>query len=532
MRLARAAALGLVLAAAVPAAAQDEPAAELAAETAPAVIEVRDKLTNDPAVIAVVAERLARSRLIGRITSDPGKEARLAAAKDWIKGDPAAAAHVALGLAGDDASGAANYEDALLSQLAKSYGQNPGAERNLFGRLRKTAKDSKLLKKQSEEMPDDEKRELLRAMFEGKGGGSDQVLAMKADGKPPSDKPSAAAFNGIYDRLSAGNLHGYSAQLLAMQSALNARRPPGAPVLVETGKLDYATLAYPSYAMNYDVDNLEKRLRAERLLTLAKLAGKTPTSRDQADPDLETKLAALVPAGNLSPRLKRRGELSAKARAALAAFLKTAAKAKDRNAISRGLLIELGAKQKETARWIAAAALEEELSRIDELEGFLTPELLAAIAAAPAPADERDAYKRRGEALKATVSRIKANAEKALRLLESDAWAGALADVDRLVAENQDLRRNLPRDIGDYSRVPFIVADSFMIRPRWREWLDDIAVKWAPSLSYSRAAAFRRGRLARSMNVFGLIASGDANAAHAAFAAVVTASSAARESAP
>ena len=517
MKLARAAAFILALTA-VRAAAQDAPASELAAETDPAVIEVRDKLANDPAMAEVVAERVARSRLISSLTKNPDNDARLAAAKEWIKNDPASAAHIALGLAGDDASGNTNYEDALLAQFGKSYEMNPGAEKNIFGRLRKTAKDSKLIKKQSQDMSDDERRELLRTLFEGKGGQSEKVIEARPDGKPPSDKPSTAAFNGIYDRLSGGNLHGYSPQLLALQSALSARRPPGAPALVETGKLDYATLAYPSYAMNYDVGNLEKRLRAESLLMLAKLAGKTLTSRDWADPDLEAKLKAQVPADKLSPRLKRRAELAAKARAALAAFSATAAKAKNPNAISRGLLIELGGKQKETARWIAAAALEEELSRVDELADFLTPELLAAVAAAPAPADERDAYKRRGEGLKAKVAQVKGNAEKALGLLESDAWAGALAEVDRLVAENHDIKRTLSRDIGDYSRVPFGVADSMLTQPRWHEWLDNVAVKWAPSLSYSRAVAFRRGRLARYMNVFELIASGDANAAHTAFA--------------
>ena len=518
MRAARAAALLLSMMA-IRAAAQEAPAPELAAETDPEVISVRDKLTNDPAAVDAVAERIARSRLISSLSKDPDKDARLAAAKEWIKSDPASAAHIALGLAGDDASGTTRYEDALLSQFGKGYEANPGAERNVFGRLRKTAKDSRLIKKQAEDMSDDERREILRTLFEGKGGQTEKVIEGHPEGgKPPSDKPSTASFNGIYDRLSGGNLRGYSPQLLALQSALSARRPPGAPALVETGKLDYATLSYPAYAMNYDVGNLEKRLRAERLLGLAKLAGKTLNARDWADPDLETKLASGFSADKLPARLKRRAELAAKASAALAAFSSAAAKARNPNLISRALLVELGAKQKETARWIAAAALEEELSRIDELSGFLTPELLAAVAAAPAPADERDAYKRRGEALKAKVAQVKANAEKALGLLESDAWAGALAQVDALVAANHDLKLTLSRDIGDYARVPFGIADSLMIQPRWRDWLDNFAVKWAPSLSYSKTVAFRRGRLARYLNVFELIASGDANAAHTAFA--------------
>jgi hypothetical protein len=512
-------ALLLVLLALRPAAAQDEPATTLAEEKDPAIIEIRDKLTKDPAMIESVAERVSRSRLILRLTDDQTKEARLDAARAWIKADPAAAAHVALGLAGDDAAGGSSYEDALLTQLTKEYEHNPAAERNIFGRLRKTAKDSNLLKKQAQDMSEDERREVLRTMFEGQGGESDKVIQMKADGKPSSDKPSTAQFNGIFDRLSAGNLRGYSPQLMALQSALSARRPPGAPALVETGKLDYQTLAYPAYAMKYDSDNLEKRLRAERILALAKLAGRALTARDWADPDLEAKLGGAEAAERIKPRLKKRAELAAKARDALAAFLAAADKAKNPNGITRNLLIELGGKQKESARWIAAAALEEELSRVDDLADFLTPELLAAVAAAPAPAEEREAYKKRGEGLKAKMAAVKGNAEKALALLESDAWSKSLAQVDALVAENQDLKRTLSRDINDYSRVPFGIADSMLTQPRWREWMDDAAVKWAPSLAYSKAVAFRRGRLSRYMNVYGLIASGDANGAHAAYAA-------------
>ena len=513
MRRARAAALLLALAA--PAGAQDASAAAPASETDSAVVAARDKLANDPAARDALAARIARSRLIERLTANPDQGARLAAAREWIKSDPAAAARVAIGLARDDSSETSNYENALLAP-AKSYERNPGAERNLFGRLRKTAHDSNLLRKQSEDISNDEKREILRAIFEGKSAESSKVLTGKADDKAPGGAPSATSFNGLYDRLSAGNLRGYSPQLVALQSALNARRPPGAPALVETGKLDYATLAYPAHAMAYDVDNLEKRLRAERILALAGAAGVSLTERDWHDASLEAKLAARVPAGKISPRLKRRTELVEKVRAALAAFSAAAMKATNPSSITRGLLVELGVKQKEAARWIAVAALEEELSRLEPLENFPTPELLAEIDAVPVAPAERDAYKRRGEALRAAVARIKANAGKALGLLESDAWAGALAEVDRLVAENRSLKRNLGRDVEDFSRVPFLVADSLMTQPRWREWLDDFAVKWAPSLPYSRAAALRRGRLARSLVAFGLIASGDANAAHAA----------------
>jgi hypothetical protein len=516
MRLLRAAAMLTLLAA--PAAAQDEPTATRGAETDPAVIEIRDKLKSDPAIADVVAQRVARSQLIGLVTDDADPAAKLAAAKKWIEADPDAAARVAIGLVHDDQTGKPEYEDNLLLQMRKEYGGNPGADKNLFGRLRKNAKDSKLLKKQSEDMSADEQREILRTLFEGQGSQSNKVISGKdqENGKIP-DKAAAApatSFNGIYDRLGAGNLRGYSPQLMSLQSALNARRPPGAPPLIETGKLDYATLSYPAYGMKFDVGNLDARLRQDRILALARLAGKTLSARDWKDPDLEAKLAASVPADKLSPRLKHAAELAAKARAALEAFAAAAEKSKNPNAVSRALLVELGQKQKETARWITAAAIEEELSRLEPLENFLTAELLAAIDAVPVPQPSRDAYKRRGEALKAKVAQVKANAEKALALLESDGWAAALGQVDGLVSDNRDLKANLGRDVDDFSRTPFKIADARVVQPRWRDMLDDFAVKWAPSLSYSRSVAVRRGRLARLLSVFGLISSGEANGAH------------------
>jgi hypothetical protein len=518
----------LLLLAAAPAAAQDAPPTERVEETDAEVLKVRDSLKSDPAFAETFVERLLRSRLIGELTSEPGEKARAAAAREWIKSDPDAAAHVAIGLAGDDVTKTTAYEDSLLELHGSNYTTtHPGDGKNSFNRLRTSAGDSKLLKAQSDKMSDDEKREILRTIFEGQGGASGRTIetpdGLGGRGGPPggaggagSGPAAATAYSGYYDRLGAGNLHGYSPQLVALQSALNLRRPPGAPALVETGKLDEATLSYPAYGMSYDINNLESRLRRERLYELARAAGRTLSARDEKDPDLEAKLAAQVPAVRLPPRLAKRAELESKARAALSKFSATAASARDPKAITRGLLVELGREQRETARWIAAAALEEELSRVDELTGFLTPELLAAIDAVPVAQPEREAYKRAGGALQERVARVKANAEKALALLESDAWTGALAEVDALVSANAGLKRTLAPEVDAYRRAPYRVAESRVTQARWRAWLDDAAVKWAPSLEYSRGVAARRARLSRALEIFGLIASGDANGARAA----------------
>lgn len=515
MSLRRAALLLVLLAA--PAAAQDEPAATRGETTDPTVIEIRDKFKGDPALVDAFAERVAKSQLSGLLTTSVEKDARIQAARDWINNDPDAAARVAVGLMRDDANGTTVYEDSLMHQFGVTFEHNPGAEKNLYGRLRKSAKDSKLLKKQSEEMSEDERREILRTLFEGKGAQSDKVIHEKDDGSgKPTERnaPAATSFNGIYDRLSEGNLRGVSPKLLVLQSSLNAHRPPGAPALAETGKFDYATLSYPAYGMNYDVGNLEERIRRERIWGLARLAGRPLTARDWKDPDIEAKLLKSVPADKLSPRLKSREALVAKARAATKAFLDAAEKAKDPNKISKSLLVELGQRQKETARWILAAAQEAELSRVEEQEGFFTEALRAAIDAAPAPAPVRDAYKRRGEALKARVAKVKTNAQTALDDLQSDGWAGTLAAVDALVTENRGLTATLSREIDDFVRTPFKIAEARVSQPRWRDALDDCAVRFAPSLSYSREVLSRRGRLARLLGVFGMISSGEAAAAH------------------
>jgi hypothetical protein len=502
----------------LPAAAADAPSATMAPESDPTILSLMDKMKSDPAITDLIVRRVMKSELAGRITTETEDEPKEAAIRKWLENDRASAARVGLGLMHDDNVGKPEYEQNLLHQMDVTYEENPGAKKNIFNRLVRNAKESRLVRKQSEEMSADEQSEILRKLFEGLGGGG-KVISGKGEenGKVPDAKAApATSFNGIYDRLGAGNLRGYSPQLMGLQSSLNTHRPPGAPPLIETGKLDYATLSYPAYAMKYDVGNLDTKLRADRIMALAALAGHKLTAQDWKDKDIEAMLASQVPPGKLSPRLAKAAELAAKARAALEAFQDAAEKAKNPAHISRGLLMELGAKQKETARWITAAAIDEELARLEPLEGFLTPELLAAIDAVPAPQPQRAAYKRRGEELKAKVAQVKANAEKALGILESDAWASSLGDVDKLTSANRDLKANLGRDVEDYARVPYRAADARVVQPRWREMLDDAAVKWAPTLSYSRGVAQRRGRLTRLLSVFSMIAAGDANGAHAA----------------
>lgn len=489
---------------ATPADAQQTPQTQAVDQDDPAVLEVKNLLGGDTDLVDSLAERLLRSRLGETISTEKDVDDRLAAIKAWITDDPDSAARIALGLAQDDVNADSRFEDSLLRQTRTYYADNPGASRNLFGLLRRAAKDSKLLKQQAAELNEDERREIMRSLFEGKGSQTSRILLEKENGKAPSDKtPTGAAtsFSGYYDRFDGGNLRGYSPQLLALQSQLNARRPPGASRLIETGKLDYATLSYPSHGMRHDLARLADRLRRENAASPG-----APQSPEQ---------------NSLAPRLARRAELLEKAREAVRNFDDSAAKGKDPNAVTRSLLIELGRRQREAARWITSAALEEELARLDAEETMFSPELLAAIDAVPVSAAMREAYKKRGTALQAKYSQAKANALRAQKLLLSDEWASRLAEVDRLLSLNQSLRRNLARDAELFSRVPRSINAFRPVRPRWRAVLDNLSARWMPRAPWARAETLRRGRLERQLEIFAQISSGDLDAAAAAFSSVL-----------
>jgi hypothetical protein len=479
------------------------------------VADMKRQLLEDPSVAAAVVERIMRSRLRDRFSAATDRDAQRREIAEFIRNDPDSAAQVAIGLSRDDAQGNDHYESTLLKNTRSKLNFNPNSRKGVLGRLKKASDESRLMGKQdNEDMAEEEKQEILKTMFEGEGSQSGRVLTMEKDGsaRPAADgDPTAQLKDSYYDRLSAGNLRGYSPQLLAMQSALNQRRPPGAPALIETGKLDHPTLAFPGFGMRFDIENLEKRLRRERVQALAALLGRSVSAADADDPTFEGVLLAEAKRMGkaLKPRLLSRAAALGKARAALDAFMAAAEKAKDPGKISRALLAELGRLQRDGARWIAVAALEEELGRVENEEGFLTPELLAAIDAAPVPADAKAAYKRRGEGYKKRLELLKKNATEALDILQTDAWQAQAAKVEKLVHENGLLRRELSRDIADYSKVPFRIAESRSVQARWRVYAEDLAIRWVPSTTFAKTAANRRGRLARYRDIYLKIASGE-----------------------
>ena len=474
----------------------------VAGDQSAALAEMRRQLEQDPSLQEALVERIMQSKIAGTISQETDQAKKAADVRAWVQSDLASASEIALGLSDDDEKGTQRFENTLVSHLVQTYARNPNAEKGAYGVLKGAAKKSKFIDKAEQDVSDEQRREALRTLFDGKGSQDQRVITTKTpDGKAVTEQaPTTALASSFYDRLSAGNIRGYSPQLLAMQNALNLRRPPGAPLLIETGKLDFPTLSHPAYGLRYDLGNMEDRLRRE--------------SAALQDPDAEQRrLGRDFPGRDYLEKLSKhsaaRAALLAKAKAELARFEAAAARSKNPNNISKDLLVELAGHQREAARWITAASLEEDIGRVEAEEDFLSAELLAQIDAVPAPASMRESYKLRGEQYKARLVRLKANAQKALDDLKSDSWLSKLGEIENIMKENRSLRRNLSRDISDYRLVPYHIRQSLVRQARWREYLDNFLVKYAASTSYGRAVAARRGKLTRLLDAFAKIASGN-----------------------
>src|SRR3989338_8639293 len=296
--------------------------------------DVKKRLESDEEAREALARRIARSTLGTKISAAPDESSRLDEIREWIKYDPQSAAYLAVGLAQDEADGAQKYEKWLNRNVSARLEPNPEAQKGIFGRLKKSNLDSKLMRQDSE-MTDEERNEIPKTLFEGQGGQSNKILTQKEKGPglPPETGSAAAPLNaGYYYRLSRGNLHGYSPELQAMQSALNLSRAPGAPKLVETGKLDYETLSHPVYGMRFDIRNLETRLRYERNFGLAKRLGrhKEFTAQQLLSDEVEAQLKASAGKPKSHPRFQKRQAALEKAALAERAFEAAARAGKDK----------------------------------------------------------------------------------------------------------------------------------------------------------------------------------------------------------
>ena len=455
-------ALGLSLAAAA-----SEPAARQSDDDSALVERTRQALEKDPEARAALVERIMGTKIAG--------SASRADAERYVAENLARAAEISVGLDRDKRTGTHTFEETFASGGLRVGYQAPRSKGGAIGVLQGAAKGSSQAADQEDpEIGDEERQEKLRDVFEGKGSAQGKV-AKGGSGAGGLSKGETLAGN-YYDRLSGGNLRGYSAQLVALQNELNRSRPPGAPALVETGRLDYPTLAYPMWSLRWDIGRLRER------------------------------------AASGGPAV----EPLSKAEAALAAFEAAAARAKDPNAVTRALLGELADLRLEAARWIALAAIEEQLVSSEGEASFLTPELLAEIGAAPAPTELRAAYRRRGEELEGRGKARRAALLAAKAALLSPAWRTKIAEADSRRAKAARLGAGLAESIGDYRAAPGLLASSTKPRPRWKRIWEDTQLKLSPLSESSRAIARERVRLGRARDAFAAIADGrfpDARAA-------------------
>lgn len=481
-----------------------------------AMAQIAQRIKDDPAVASSLAQRIAQSS-IARQISPSGEVSDIA---QWAQQNPDAAARLAVGFAGDDANGNHLFEDGLVNQT-RQLGFNSDSRKGVMGRLNKAARDSGLMGKDAT-MSDEERREILKTMFEGQGSESGKIITVNE--KPKADQGQGTGVpSNYFDRLSQANLRGYSPQLQALQSSLNQENVPGAPKLIETGRLDYATLSYPAYGMRYDVGNLDARLRFARAEALVKALGEAGgySPAQLADPNVQAEIEkkAAQRGVKLPGRYEARRDALARARAALQDFDAAALPAKDPLRISRALILGLGSRQKEAARWITVASLEEELDRLDAEGTLLSPELLEMIARCPVGEDDKAGYRKRGGQYQADVQRIKANDEDAVAKLQSDAWQAQMAAVEKALDENAALRHGLSIHMADFRAVPYYLLQLVSEKPRWRELLDGYVKRFLPQTAYGRQLLAEDARREKLKGVFVRIAMGDLDAAHTILAA-------------
>ena len=529
MTSARAAALSIALCLAAPAArAQDAPdtGSGVTVENPEAEVarRVADVLRTDPGAQAALAHRLMSSSLAESLAGGAtNRDDAEAAVFHWVQQHPDDASHLAVGFASDDQNGSHDFETSLHERVVRSLALNPDRYTGILGVLQAAGSQSKIISKLEKKMDEEEQRELLKRLFEGKGGEQGRVLKQPDEGKdnrtdrPSSSAPGVAA-PGAYDRISELNPSGYSPQVLALQSALNAQRAPGAPKVPETGRLDYATLAAPSYSLHGDLERQDAALRAQRAWETARALGRAREFRPEqySDKAVQAKLEAAGAGVKIAPRTLSRRNALARARAAVQDFEREAEAMRDPSKITRGGLKRLAARQREAARWLLIADLEGDLARVEAEADFWTPELERLVTFAPAPEDQRRAFLARAHGTKERIERIRSFDEAARGALEAPDYSARWAWINRQVAEANAQRPNLSRDISLLVGVPPGFCGSRAPEPAWRERLERWVLRLAPWSAWGRELAAREHRRAVWADAFLRVASGDFAAAQRA----------------
>lgn len=447
--------------------------------------EIEERLLKDEPAARGLARRLLNSSLKSYFGGISNREEDLDRVVEWIRTNPHSAAQLAFGFAQDDAEGTSSFESSLYERVIRYYTVNPNATRGLLGTLLAAGQSSAELLK-LEGMDEEQSRDAVKRFFEGESTTTGKTptgppgSAGKPPGGPGGSTPPALAGAGIYDRLAASNLKGHSPEVLYFQSSYNALRIPGAPKLVETGRIDYETIRFPFYQIGYDLRNLETGLA-----DLRKRAGGVPDR--------------VRGASSVEEGIRR-------AREALARFDAGAGAFRDQDRITLADLKALGSRQREAARRVTSAWIGLEAARLDELSSFMTPELLRLIRGASVYPEVREAYEREAGGLQERIEASRRELKGIEGLLGREDYLSWIAEIESRTARTGRIRRKLRQDIRQYVTTPYKLHEAHMAllqKSWWRELLDSLILRFLSSSRWARrirdekaAFAFQRGRFA------------------------------------
>lgn len=473
---------------------------------------------SDPAVRSQLAESIYNSPLRFRLSQERERAAVIADLERWIAGNPDQARYLAMGFARDKQEGTKNFENALMAKLGSLFEHNPNRYKGILGVLTEASNQSKAIVDQ--EISDEEKRDLLKRVFEGEGPDVTQVLKGPMDSGAGSSSsggggPGGAIFagSGLYDRLSAANIGGYSPDVLALQNALNLQQVPGAPKVPETGHLDYETLSHPYHALGYDIRRLETSLDHQRAWTALKRVNRGDMSYEELARDPAALRSMEEAGGPVPPRFLRRRTFLDRAKREIEQLNAFASRAKSIEQVTPELLRLLGSKQREAGRWITAASVEEELQRLETEEGFMTRELEQLIRTSPAPEETRRNYLIQGRKLKERLAKLKDIDLKVVALLETPGPFTRATEAMKLLESAKAARKDLSLQIKLFRTVPYELASAWQPIPRWKRFLHRWLKRLLPNVAYVKRIIQEERQGDVLGQAFSMISSGNYTAA-------------------
>ncbi|MBI4385757.1 MAG: hypothetical protein HY551_00090 [Elusimicrobia bacterium] len=488
--------------------------------------EVQRLLDRDPEARRKLARRVEASSLGGYLSGSEGAPFSIDAVEAWVLEHSEQAAQLAVGFARDDRDGTRVFEESLYRRVVRFYQLNPGRRGGILGALDQAGRESSEIIGQAG-ISEEQQREILKKIFEGRGGESNKVLTAPEASVQPLERESGAGgaiFAGetLYDRLSGVNPTGYSPQVQTYQSALNARRVPGAPRVLETGRLDYSTLAHPYYELRHDLDRVSRDFQKYKIWELSRMLNLDRGLRpeDYENERLLGDLEAAARGKRISPRLLRRESALARARQALAGLWNEVDATRDPSRITGELLRALASRQKEAARWITAASLEADLQRLESRQDFWTEELQKSIRQVPVPESVRQAYLSQGPKLLSRIARVEEYDRKALECLEGANYLARWAEAGRLIEAARVLREHWERDVQLLASIPPQLLEAWERKPYWRKVLDRCILWLAPRSRYGGRIRARQERFSGFYRAFGRIAIGDFEPAYQGLNAV------------